>query len=78
MDLHPALEIAFVGIAGAIGAAAIVWFYAGLGLWMDDAFDKGRWGWFAFLLLFTFPASLIAWLVMRALRNRTSGAALER
>jgi len=70
VELHPVLQILFVGIIGLLAAAAVVWFYAGYGAWMDDAFENGRWIWFAFLLVFTYPASLIAWLIMRAVANR--------
>jgi hypothetical protein len=70
MELHPVLQILFVGIVGVLATIAVVWFYVGYGAWMDDAFDNGRWIWFGLLLLFTFPASLIAWLIMRAMGNR--------
>jgi hypothetical protein len=48
----------------------VVWFYAGFGAWMDDAYENGCWVWFGLLLLFTFPASLIAWLIVCAVKNR--------
>jgi hypothetical protein len=70
MDLHPVLQVLFVGIVGILAAVAVVWFYAGYGAWMDDAFDNGRWFWFGALLVFTFPASLFAWLIMRVVRHR--------
>ena len=70
MDLHPVIQAAFAVIVGGLAAVAMVWFYAGFGAWMDDAYENGRWVWFGLLLLFTFPASLIAWLIVRAVRNR--------
>lgn len=70
MELHPVLQILFVGIVAVLAGIAVVWFYASYGAWMDDAFDSGRWIWFGLLLIFTFPASLIAWLIMRAVGNR--------
>lgn len=70
MELHPAFQAAFLAIVGGLAAVAVLWFYAGFGAWMDEAFENGRWIWFGFLLLFTFPASLIAWLVVRAFKNR--------
>ncbi len=70
VELHPVLQVLFMGVIGALAAVAVVWFYAAYGEWMDDAFEAGRWIWFALLLVFTFPASLIAWLIMRAVANR--------
>lgn len=70
MELHPVLQVVFIGVVGVMGTVAVVWFYAGYGAWMNDAFDSGRWIWFALLLVFTFPASLFAWLIVRALENR--------
>jgi hypothetical protein len=69
MELHPVLQVIFLGVVGVLAAIAILWFYASYGAWMDDAFENGRWIWFGLLLLFTFPASLIAWLIMRGVRN---------
>lgn len=54
MDLHPVLQALFVGVVGGMAAIAVVWFYAGYGAWMDEAFDNGRWVWFGLLLIFTF------------------------
>ena len=68
--MDTALQVVFIGLVGVLTAVAVVWFYAGLGAWIDDAFDNGRWVWFGLLLLFTFPTSLIAWLIIRAMRNR--------
>ena len=70
MELHPALQALFLGVVGIMAAFAVVWFYAGYGAWMNDAFDSGRWIWFGLLLVFTFPASLLAWLIVRAVENR--------
>lgn len=70
MELHPAIQAAFLIVVGGLAAVAVVWFYAAFGAWMDDAYENGRWAWFALLLLFTFPASLIAWLIVRAVKNR--------
>jgi hypothetical protein len=70
MDLHPVLQVLFIGFVGVLAAIAVVWFYAAYGAWMDDAFDNGRWIWFGFLLVFTFPASLFAWLIMRVVSHR--------
>lgn len=50
MEVHPFLQLLFVCIVGSLAATAVVWFYAGYGVWMNDAFDSGRWVWFAFLL----------------------------
>ena len=70
MELHPILQTLFAVVVGPLALIAVVWFYAGYGAWMDDAFDSGRWIWFGLLLVFTFPASLLAWLIMRAVKNR--------
>lgn len=70
VELHPVLQALFLGIVGILAAVAVVWLYASYGAWMDDAFDTGRWIWFGVLLIVTFPASLIAWLIMRAVGNR--------
>ena len=37
MELHPVLQILFVGIVGVLATIAVVWFYVGYGAWMDDA-----------------------------------------
>ena len=62
-------------ILGGMTLVAVVWLYAGYGAWMDDAFENGRWVWFGLLLVFTFPASLCSWLVVRAFKNRPRGRA---
>ncbi len=73
MDLHPVVEATLAVILGGMALVAVVWLYAGYGAWMDDAFDNGRWAWFGALLLFSFPASLFSWLIVRALRHRPAG-----
>ena len=73
MELHPGLVAIFAVVGGLLAAVAVVWFYAAYGAWIDDAFDNERWIWFIALLAFTFPASLISWLVVRLLK-RSRGA----
>ena len=65
MELHPVFQVIYLGVVGVLAAIAVVWFYAAYGAWMNDAFDNGRWIWFGLLLIFTFPASLFAWLIVR-------------
>jgi hypothetical protein len=73
VELHPVAEAVLAVALGAGVVVAVLWFYAAYGAWMDDAFETGRWVWFGLLLIFTFPASLIAWLVVRAVANRPRG-----
>ena len=75
MELHPLVEVLFFGVVGLLFVIAVLWFFAGYGAWMDDAFDGGRWIWFGFLLVFAFPTSLIAWLIVRAM-GRTEKQAI--
>jgi hypothetical protein len=73
VELHPLAEAALAVLLGAGAALAVLWFYAAYGAWMDDAFESGRWVWFGLLLVFSFPAGLIAWLVVRAAVSRPHG-----
>ena len=73
MALHLVAEVVLAVILGAMVLVAVLWFYASYGMWMDDAFENGRWVWFGLLLAFTVPASLIVWLVVRAFKNTPAG-----
>jgi hypothetical protein len=77
MEPHPLVEVAFAVVLGIGVAAAVLWFYAGYGAWMDDAYENGRWVWFCLLLAFTFPASLISWVVVRAFAPRLAGTRVD-
>jgi hypothetical protein len=67
----PVLQGIFMIIIGVPAVIAVVWLLATLGGWIDDAFEEGRWGWSAVLLLLVFfPTALLAWLIVRAMRNR--------
>ena len=72
MELHPALIAVLTVVLGAMAGIALLWLYAGLGAWIDDAFESRRWIWFVLLLCITFPASLFAWLIVRIVRQRPS------
>ncbi len=76
MEWHPLVEQIVSAVVVGFFLVALLAFYAGLGAWMNHAYENGRWIWFALLLLFMFPVSLIAWLVMRAMNNRRQRADL--
>jgi hypothetical protein len=70
MELHPVLDATFFGVAACLAGIGVAWFYGAYGAWMDDAFSNRRWIWFGLLLVFSFPASLISWLIVRAFTRR--------
>lgn len=70
MDLSPLVLIIFGVILGLLVVGAMLWFFAAIGAWADEAFEHENWIALAALLLFTFPGGVVAWLIIRALRTR--------
>jgi type VI protein secretion system component VasK len=70
MDLHPAVMVVFAIVLGLLALVILVWFFAAIGGWADEAFENQSWLILGALMLFTFPGGIIAWLIIRGLRVR--------